>query len=475
MRAYKEVDEKRKIKMTNKEINHSGYICLKRENKHFAYDFKDGIVTIHMYEGIPELDNENVMLGRSFDNKQYAFGSQLPLEIGENHLFPINYNFQADWVIQNFRAGSKFHQAIFTFAELQYFCPSRDIAEIQSDDSILFKGSPVVKKEFNLTLFGKECKTFFIVAANGTMGYANTSMQTESKLCIEFEATGEVKFLEKLYEVVDSAFAFICNRRNTDCVCMELKGEYPDKRRNEKKVVDCTNSISSTMYFYNKYRESPEPNKIISKTFYVSAFLKHIDGLFALIAKDAESENTFEAAAISIASIHPSAKRRRLIDLQQSLQITGAFEFYVRKYLPCMIEEKTHHTILKMVLDEFSRNKSVNKNARKLAKNMAKSVLREPALEEKIIKAYTGYSEWKPLKACFKEEWFNLHDVKEIAHEANIWRNELAHTKRSYVPSMKTIQAVRLMEHMNYAIVLRMIGYEDEEICGLLEKVLEQF
>ena len=69
MRAYKEVDEKRKIKMTNKEINHSGYICLKRENKHFAYDFKDGIVTIHMYEGIPELDNENVMLGRSFDNK----------------------------------------------------------------------------------------------------------------------------------------------------------------------------------------------------------------------------------------------------------------------------------------------------------------------------------------------------------------------------------------------------------------------
>lgn len=77
---------------------------------------------------------------------------------------------------------------------------------------------------------------------------------------------------------------------------MELKGEYPDKRRDEKKVVDCTNSISSTMYFYNKYRESPEPNKIISKTFYVSAFLKHIDGLFALIAKDAESENTFEAA-----------------------------------------------------------------------------------------------------------------------------------------------------------------------------------
>lgn len=195
--------------------------------------------------------------------------------------------------------------------------------------------------------------------------------------------------------------------------------------------------------------------------------------LFSLVAKDVENENGFEDATISISSIHPSLKRRKLIDLQQSLQITGSFEFYVRKYLPSMIEEKTHHTILKMLLTEFAKNNSVNKKARKLAIDLEKNVLHEPALEDKIVKAYTGYGEWKPLKACFKEEWFDSHNIRELAHEANAWRNELAHAKRSYDPNEMTIQAVRLMEHINYAIVLRVIGYDDEEISELLENVLE--
>lgn len=455
------------------ELDHSGYICLVKEKRHFAYDFVDGKFTIHMYDAMPELDNTDVILGKSFDNKQYAFHSQLPLHIGENHLFPINYSFQIDWIIKNFRVGSKFNRAIFSFAELQYFCPSTGIVEEQNDSSIIFKRKPITIREFSFYLLGKECKASFIVGAKGKLALSNSFMQAESNLCIEFEETGEVRFFEKLYEVVDSVFAFICNRRNTDCVCMELKGVYPDKTLDGKNIVDCEHYISSTMKFYSKYRENVESNKVISNTFYASAFLKHIDMLFSLVAKDVENENGFEDATISISSIHPSLKRRKLIDLQQSLQITGSFEFYVRKYLPSMIEEKTHHTILKMLLTEFAKNNSVNKKARKLAIDLEKNVLHEPALEDKIVKAYTGYGEWKPLKACFKEEWFDSHNIRELAHEANAWRNELAHAKRSYDPNEMTIQAVRLMEHINYAIVLRVIGYDDEEISELLENVLE--
>ena len=57
--------------------------------------------------------------------------------------------------------------------------------------------------------------------------------------------------------------------------------------------------------------------------------------------------------------------------------------------------------------------------------------------------------------------------------EANLWRNELAHSIRSYEPNVRTIKAVRLMEHLNYAIVLRYIGYNDEEIGNLLKEILE--
>ena len=56
---------------------------------------------------------------------------------------------------------------------------------------------------------------------------------------------------------------------------------------------------------------------------------------------------------MNLGSIHPSVERRRLLDLQQSLHITAAFEFYVRRYLPPMIEEKEYHRAVKESLDQL--------------------------------------------------------------------------------------------------------------------------
>ena len=59
-----------------------------------------------------------------------------------------------------------------------------------------------------------------------------------------------------------------------------------------------------------------------------------------------------------------------------------------------------------------------------------------------------------------------------LATEANEWRNELAHDKREYVPNVNAIKAIRLLEHMNYSIVLRQAGYSDEEINYILKEIL---
>ena len=194
-----------------------------------------------------------------------------------------------------------------------------------------------------------------------------------------------------------------------------------------------------------------------------------MQNLFQMIADDISLAGE-EAANISISSIHPSFNRRRLIDLQQSLHITGAFEFYVRRYLPNMVCEKAYHTVIKMLLHEFAE-KNTGK-AKKLALSLENNVVREPALEEKVKKAYLGYDEWKPLKQCIDSSWFCEDEIVELAKEANAWRNELAHEKRSYEPNMKTIRAIRLIEHLNYAIVLRKLGYTDSEIHDFLENIL---
>ena len=202
-----------------------------------------------------------------------------------------------------------------------------------------------------------------------------------------------------------------------------------------------------------------------------SLFQKYIEKLFCMIAEDI-SGSTKEGYNVAIASVHPSIKRRNLIDLQQSLQITGAFESYVRRYFPNMVKEEDYHIVMKMILCEIE-DKTCGK-LKKLAKSLEQNVIREPALEDKIWKVYKGDSGEEPFEPCISESWFKKDEIRKLGHEANLWRNELAHSKGSYEPKLDTIRAIRLLEHLNYAIVLRKMGFNNNEIKELLQVVLRR-
>ncbi|MDD4113570.1 MAG: hypothetical protein PHC56_11165 [Herbinix sp.] len=86
------------------------------------------------------------------------------------------------------------------------------------------------------------------------------------------------------------------------------------------------------------------------------------------------------------------------------------------------------------------------------------------------MKAYEGYSTWKALKPILLE-WFG-DNIADLASAANLWRNELAHEKREYQPDINVIKAIRLVEHINYCIVLRLAGYDDEHIKIVISETL---
>lgn len=227
-------------------------------------------------------------------------------------------------------------------------------------------------------------------------------MSVKKELVVTFEESNDFGFIELVYHIVDATFALICNRRNTTCTYMDLVGEIPLKldTDGEKRFHHV-----SQMFFYDQYREQSESKKKIAKTTFLSAFHTHLDQLFQLVADDFSGCGE-ESATISIASIPPSIKRRKLIDLQQSLHITSAFEFYVRKYLPPMREEKGYHTVIKMMMDEFAEKcRGKEKKARKLALNLKGHVVQDAALADKIIKAYEGYENWESLKSCLDNQW----------------------------------------------------------------------
>lgn len=469
-----------------REVNHSGYICVRRENginvntgeqkaniQHYAYDFCDGELVIHAYENIPEIYENPLILGYKFDNTPYLFCLPFGLEkLSPFHSFPYDIRVRPDFIIKEYKKGIMFNEAVISFDELQYFCPSESVvSENEIGDIVFLRSGSMNVKEFDIMLNSINCHIKLNISTKGTVGFARSHMEALTEIRILFPATDNLKFLYNLYQLVDMVFSFICNRRNTTFTSMRLNGIYHDQALREHKIVDCDKWGSCHAFFFDKYREEPEAISIISKTWGAHYLIKNIDNLFRLVAQDIDADIE-TAGFISINSIHPSVKRRNLIDLQQSLQITGAFEFYVRKYLPSMAEEKDHHRAMKKKLDDVILNPSSSGKLKKLAKSLSSHIICEPALEDKIWKAYNGYKNWLPLKSCISEEWFSEDEIRTLGHEANEWRNELAHSKRTYEPSIDTIRAVRLIEHLNYAIVLRKIGFKDDEIQNILQEIL---
>ena len=436
----------------------------------YSYDYADGEIVIHAWNGLSDINGANVFLGREYGGDYYLFYSQLPVE--EHGLKGVfhNYRHKIDFLIKKYKENIKYYEAVFEFEELQYFCPSSDVVRLDQDNNVLFLNSPNVIKSFTVNIDSIQCNVSITIRTAGKHGLSHVNMETITELRILFPETSDLLFLKDVYLTVDSLFAFVCNRRNTTCLSMKLIGNHPSRILKKGEIIDIVSSGESEAFFFDRYREESEGMSVISKTWEQSGFLKHLDKLFEMVASDISGDE--DKGTISISSIHPSIKRRNLIDLQQSLQITGAFEFYVRTYLPPMAEEKEHHRKMRGKLETIYDESSGK--LKKLAKDIMDNLVREPALEVKVVKVYKGYKDWKSLKTCFSDEWFTETDVMQLSNEVNQWRNELAHSKREYSPTQETIRAIRLLEHMNYAIVLREIGYQDEEIKNLLFATLKR-
>ncbi len=116
------IASERRTKMQNA-INHSGYICVNRNNmapdnlQRYAYDFENGELIIHAYEDIPELNGSSVILGCSFDNKPYLFCLPLVYESSAFSMFQRNVRLRADCVIKGYKSGIMFDEAVISFDE----------------------------------------------------------------------------------------------------------------------------------------------------------------------------------------------------------------------------------------------------------------------------------------------------------------------------------------------------------------------
>jgi hypothetical protein len=267
-----------------------------------------------------------------------------------------------------------------------------------------------------------------------------------------------------LFHIVHDLFSFICNRQNISLDSAVIIGTSTHKgvitSNGKREIGDKTVPTSQTLVIPNKHKESAESDKVIAKTIRYDFFSPAFEKLFALFVDD----------KVSVLSLHSSVASRNLLDLKQCLHITAAFEYYQRTFLP----EITSGTTAQFYEDIKSLIQSYTKEHTGKLKQKANSFLKtlspKISLKDKICKAFNGYNDWCGLNNIVSD-WFG-DDCTELADIANIWRNELAHEKREYEPDKRVISSIRLVEHLNYCIVLRSAGFTDVQIKSIIEIIL---
>lgn len=412
----------------------------------------------------PVMNTRDSHLVRVWKRGMFAGGCYLmhlsrPFSIYDRFPFPHTSNYEVDWYIDDYDSRLTFTELSFNFDELYYFIPA--VVEMSADDSAYHfpKGEKDISK-FTFSLDGKRVLFKLLTYTRGTIGI-NSGLQRVSELSLSFKGTKDPGFLYKLYLIIEDIFSFVCNRRNLTLCSAKVEG-YLGKTNSKENIA------SSSFFALEKYKDPVEESKIISTTINYQYLKTHFAGLVRLIASNYDSRTD---GKVSVHGIHPSTFRRNLIDLRQAMNITSAFEFHVRKLMPGIVSAGTKDTydeIKALINDKYIP--SVTGKKKKIANDIIRHLEPSVSLEDKIKKAITGYDGWKTFEDVVNRifpDWDNL------AHIANEWRNEVAHEKREAIPSSKTISAIRLVELLNYCIILRTSGFSNKKIMEIVPLILD--
>lgn len=452
----------------------SGITKIDNQDCPYCYDSETEKIIIYMgNKGIVVQGEINAIVGQPLGviNKYNFFKLESPLSNdnmswgeGLKSIASRDQIRSVEYFIEDYKSNSSYTEMRMRFPELDYFIPSVGRGQV-TDDKIIISREKKSLYSFEVqyadTIVQVSFDTKMVVHEN-----VKIIAETISEISLKFPKTDDMEYLTRLYDGVRGFFSFVCNRQNIGLRNAVLIGEYPLKRFDEEKIVDVVGYTQQSIFFSQKYLEAEEDIKEIKKVVNIGLFadkLKELFQLFLEVKKDG-------IAVVNWSVIHSSFKYRNLIDLEHSIKLTSSFEHYVRTLLPEISSPETtefYNDIQKLLEKYIKEVKGKKKNK---AKSFKKSLSPNISLEEKIKKAYEGYSGWQSLKNILSE-WFG-EDVSNLAEEANLWRNELAHDKREYQPSVETIDAVRLVEHLNYCIVLRHAGYSDENIKRIIAEIL---
>lgn len=329
--------------------------------------------------------------------------------------------------VGNYVNDGKYTSMSFQFPELEYFYPSVSLKDRIKDGNL-------IKQDVNeicIRYHGDDLYVAFTCGITSSITNAY-GLQTHSSLRVRFDETGDIEYLLGIYRSIRAFFCFVCNRQNIGLRCVTLRGT------SDTQAI----SFHSILIPNDQYLDDCETKEQIKETLEYSVIEDHFSELLQLFF----SNEVGDRPIVTSYNLHASVKARSLIDLNLSLHITSTFEYLYRTLTPDKSSAKNE--MFHMKIKE-----------------------QKPTLSDKIEMIYNGYDIWQPVMPILYQ-WYG-RDISFLAKATSKWRNELAHEKRSYKPDINTVHGIRLVECLNYCIILRHAGYDDDNIKAIIFKILD--
>ena len=399
--------------------------------------------------------------------KYFYFRLSTPLQKNEVPFgLGCNVTQDVDYFVENIKLDSNyniesFNKIYFNFQELDHFLPSCNLVEDTGTEKISVERNREIESfTFNYCGEGITAKFFShaVISSN-----AQAKIETKSFISFSFKERNDIKFVSGLYRLVFDFFSFIYNRTN---LSLERAFLFP-------KIPNVSLEENPIFHDVNLYQLPCETSESIKNPCLFRIFRIKLKELFQVFIDKKHIAD----------SIHPSRLDRNQINKRLYLTISAAFEYLTREdngFVPKFISDKSSEIDKKVkdIIIEYADAKDdkgvnvFNSDGKKKIKAIAKKIdSNDLPLSEKIKKIYSGYSKWEGITSILSE-WFSDDNINELALITNEWRNEYAHEKRASVLTFDVVKSIRLLEHINYSIILRFAGYSDRHIKEILDFIL---
>ncbi len=447
----------------------TGYIYLNEAYRLFTY--KDSVITLYFDKGLTEeinidFNSENLCLS---EDDLYLLGYDI--ENGKKIIFFVNeipkdiYGcVRQDIMVYSYICYNgdimKITGMQFYNEEINYFGGIRKGYQIEIENmerfSLITNHYADTKEEFEFNDGSENIKCTLSKETSLNLDTI-TPISIQSILSLHFNDTNDYELLRKRYYIVKQFFSFICYRKNIDFRKILLLG----RDENDKMTIIGT--------IHNNYKLEKEDERIVKKTVKYDLLKSHIKDIFELISND------------NLYTEHiPSTYNDRLkITPSRFILITAAFEWSIRGIYNIPISEKQERVkndILRVISD-LKEKEDYNHNLRKQLEFYKKIIENiDSNLSKKISYALKDLSVIleKFIKNIYKINGRENFKYSEIAERIQNQRNNYAHGNIDKDINTNVILDIIILEWVNYAMILKKLGYKDEEIIEIIKVIFNR-